>query len=148
MANVVYSVGSPAFNWEFLLQDVINNGTLSGSGALVTITFGTTVFKISGAGLAIAGGQLTAGTISGFQLLSGATLIVAENGYLSPPTFAQFNALLANYNDATYEAVFAREGLTVIGSADGENLRGSAFNDTINTGDAGPNDGNFVHFTI
>ena len=85
MANVVFSVGRPAFDWEFLLENVINNGTLAGSGALVTITFGTTVLRISGAGLATAGGQLTAGTISGFQLFSGATLVATENGYLSPP---------------------------------------------------------------
>ncbi len=144
MANVVYSVGRPAFDWEFLLDNVINNGVLSGGGAFVNLTFGTTVLRINGAGLAVSGGQLSAGTISGFQLFSGATLVVTENGYLSPPTIAQFNAMLANYNDATSDAVFAKEGLTVIGSAAGETLRGSAFNDTINTGDAGPNDGNFV----
>ncbi len=144
MANVVYSVGRPAFDWESLLDNVINNGVLAGSGALVTLTFGPTVLRISGAGLVVTAGQLSAGTISGFQLLSGTTVVVTENGYLSPPTFSQFNALLANFNDATYNAVFAKEGLTVIGSAAGETLRGSAFSDTINTGDAGPNDGNFV----
>ncbi len=147
MANVVHSVGQPLFDWEVLLEDVINNGTLAGGGALVTITFGTTVLRISGAGLAIAGGQLTAGTISGFQLFSGATLVVTENGYITPPTIAQFNALLTVYNDASYNAVFAKEGLTVIGSAAADDLRGSAFNDTINTGDAGPDDGNFVYLS-
>jgi Ca2+-binding RTX toxin-like protein len=142
MANVIHSVGQPAFDWQALLDAVLNNGTLSNIGggpqALITLTFGTTVLEISGVGLTVgAARQLTAGTITGFVLKSGATTVLTQNAFVAAPTFTAFNTLLANNNNANFDAVFAKEGLNVTGSAAAfESLGTSRFNDTVN-GNAG-----------
>ena len=158
MAKVVYSAGMPTHNWENMLDDVLYNGSFSVVGGAPTtsrtLTFGTLTLRVLGTGLvADTARTLSAGTITGFELRSGATKIVSETLYTTNPSLSALNDLLAAYSagltedqlNLAWEAVFASEGLSVFGSADAESIFGSDFADTINTGSAGVDDGNFVN---
>ena len=140
MANIVFSAGQPAFDWFDLLNQALNSGVLNNVGAgpktVINLTSGSITLQIAGVGLTVdAARHFTGGTITKFVLKSGAQIISVEDGFATAPAIAALNALLANNNNSTRDAVFSNEGLNVTGSgADFEALRSSFFNDVIHSG--------------
>ena len=150
MATVTHFQGEPTYFWGDILNDALRNGTFTVSATLVTIQSGTNIVRFGGTGFVYNGTELTAGTITSIDVRKGAVLVVRENGFGTNPTFAELNDLYDAYQNggdegSAFDAMFAAEGLNIIGSAAADQMSGSDFNDTISTGGAGPDDGNFVH---
>jgi Ca2+-binding RTX toxin-like protein len=156
MSSLTYFFGRPDFDWEFLLRDVLANGTFANVTAthadLQWINGGTTItLALTGTGIATADVNTInpGGDISSFSLIvnnGGANTVLTTSG-LSDLSSAELQTIfdgVTGATDPTTDAfhdhigpMFTDESVTVTGSADGDSIFGSASTDTINAGDGG-----------
>jgi trimeric autotransporter adhesin len=146
MSTLTSFLGRPNFDWEIILQDILENGTFSaptGGGTALSLTYGTLKFNLVGSGLAISGPRtISAGSITGFSIVDGSQTILTMTGLLLP-TFGHLQTLINGsagidpYGEpfkALFAPFFLNEALSATGSGDGESLLGSSGIDNINSG--------------
>ncbi len=150
MARLVFSSGSLSQNWEAILQDILENGTLSPvgiSGTSLSLDYNDMHLVLTGSDLhASASRIIDTGTISGFTISEGSKLVLTM-AELAQPVADEFQFLLEGANGlkpgseamrALIAPLFTREVLVASGSSRGETILGSSGIDRM--GGAGGND--------
>ncbi len=155
MAKLTFTSGKPSFNWEALLQDILENGVFSPVGAISTklsLDYNGMHFVLNGVDLlASAGRTIISGTITGFTLsdgnqkvltMTGLTLLgaadlqaILSGSYGQVPGSEAFRSLFAPlFTRETVNATGSNSGDTILGSANVDNINGAGGNDYIRGG--------------
>ena len=143
MSTLVHSVGRPGYDWEVLLQQIMENGAftpIGSAGTTLTRSLGTAQVIFTGTGLLATGpNTVTAGTITGFTIIDNGQTVLSMTG-LTSANFADLQTLVTGsvaldpYSEA-FKAIFAPfftdEPVNATGSNADESTIGSAGVDTI-----------------
>ncbi len=146
MATLKYFVGRPSFDWEALLQDVLENGVFNNIGAALNtldLVFGDVTLRLVGSNLEAGTSRtLATGTITGMSLIKGGQTVSTISG-LTSASASDFQYWLNNAGGlgATSEelkAVLARmftgEFLNGTGSSSADSFIGTKAADTFSGG--------------
>lgn len=146
MSTLTYIVGRPNYDWEVLLQDVLENGAFSPqgvAGATLTLTFGGIQLVMTGVNLLATGARtVSSGSITGFSIIDNGQTVLTMAG-LASANFSDLQAMvngaagLHPYDEAfktLFSPFFMDEAVNATGSADGESFLGSSGVDSFNGG--------------
>ena len=145
MANLVYSVGLPDFDWQAAALDALSNGefqTVALNQTSVVLKSGLNEITIVGTNLDVSDvRQIDAGSITSVTLMIDGTTVAVSDAFTVARTFTALQNLLdvdLSSPESAYlaeQALFAPEAMDIIsGSIDSEALIGSAFADSIDGG--------------
>ncbi len=97
MLTINSIVGRPGFDWEILLQNVLEHGTFSPqgvAGTTLSLTYGTLHLDITGTNLlASANHTITSGAITGASIVDNGQTVITLAG-LTLATAADFQTIL------------------------------------------------------
>ncbi len=150
MSRLIYTAGKPSYNWEAVLQDILENGTLSPigtTGDTLSVDYNGKHLVLSGSNLqSSAARTIVSGTITGFSLSDGSNTVLTMSG-LTLLQGSDLQAMIDGANGLAPGSValrsliapmMTRETVITTGSAGGDTILGSAGIDRL--AGAGGND--------
>ncbi len=146
MSTLTITAGGPQYSWITILHDILENGTFSpqgASGSTLTLTTGGLALRLNGNNLlAIGDRTISAGTITGFTLISSGNTVLTMTG-LNSANAADLQSLVNGAGGVLANStafltligpLFTDEALTATGSSGSDTIYGSAATDNINGG--------------
>ncbi|MET3927840.1 calcium-binding protein [Devosia sp. 2618] len=143
--------------WPQSLQDVLDNGAITtpfGAAAnTAVIAWNGYSLILTGTGLVAASGrQLTAGTITGFELTGPDGSIFKLNAFTAPPSATSFQQILTLLDGPFTKEQFInllnstvlKESLTVVGHAGFDTIIGTPYADSFD----GKGDSNYLDYSL
>ncbi len=136
MADIDFSRGNPNYDWQEIMLDVLEHGTVDdGNDATgLTLTVGNRHISLIGSGLTVAGGVITGGTVTQVQLLENSFEILKIHNFENATDATTLENLRGHDDEETMGGVLALlsvESQTETGSDDDDALIGGDKDDNI-----------------